>query len=186
MKFRYLLVAGLVGLSVSVFSQSKTTESLHKDYDARAFFFYNNTLRMLNQTEDPAFDQLVKNIEKMKFLMIDKAGKNLVYKTVVANYKKEAFEEAMTSRHEGKSFDVYLKEKNNKTTAMLVLINDEKSLMVLDIVGSVALDQVTKLYTTLGESSDIGKRIKEFTNDDDGRRKRDSDDDNKSDDDDDN
>jgi len=34
---------------------------------------------------------------------------------------------------------------------------------VLDIVGSIALDKVTSLYNTLDQSSDVGKKIKSFT-----------------------
>jgi len=148
-------------------AQSATTEALHKSHaDALTFFFYNNTLRMLNQQEDKEFDELIKDIEKMRFLMIKKSesgfgGKD--YKKLISDYKAEAFEEIMTSRHDGKNFDVYLKEKNGKTNGMLVLVNDSESLYVLDILGTIALDKVTKLYNTLDENTDISKKIKAFT-----------------------
>jgi hypothetical protein len=174
MKSKYL--TGLLVMICSVaLSQSKTTETLQKDYNARAFFFYNNTLRMLNQTEEVGFDELIKDIEKMKFLMIKKDAKALDYKKVISDYKSERFEEAMSSRHEGKTFDVFLKG-DKKTEGMLVLINDASNLMVLDIVGSIALDKVTKLYSTLDKSTDIGQKIREFTgggDDDDDEKKQD-------------
>ena len=82
--------------SLAGFGQSKTTEALQKKYDdAMVFFFYNNTLRMLNQNDDKSFDELIKDIEKMKFLMIDKS-KNFGptdYKKLVSDYKAESFEE---------------------------------------------------------------------------------------------
>jgi hypothetical protein len=83
----------------------------------------------------------------------------------------------MSSRYEGKNFDVYLKEQNGTTKGMLVLINDSTSLYVLDILGRIALDKVTKLYSTLDESTDIGKKIKAFTT-----RDEDKNDDNRKDD----
>ena len=43
---------------------------------------------------------------------------------------------------------------------MIVTVNDSTNLYVLDIVGSIALDKVTKLFTTLDESSDIGEENK--------------------------
>jgi hypothetical protein len=46
---------------------------------------------------------------------------------------------------------------------MIVTVNDSTNLYVLDIVGSIALDKVTKLFSTIDESSDIGKKIKAFT-----------------------
>jgi hypothetical protein len=151
--------------SLYVFSQSKTTEALNKKYsDARVFFFYNNTLRMLNQTDDKDFDELIKDIEKMKLLLIDKSGDfdNADYKKITADYKSESFEEIMTSRHQGKNFDVFMKDRNGKK-GMLVLVSDSSNLYILDIVGSIALNKVTKLYSTIDESSDIGNKIKNFT-----------------------
>jgi len=84
----------------------------------------------------------------------------------------------MTSRYEGKNFDIFVKEKDNKTKSMLVLVNDDKNLYVLDIVGSIALNKVTELYKTIDSSSDIGKRIKAFTGDhdsDDDKEKKEND-----------
>jgi hypothetical protein len=168
MKIKSLLLFTFLGSSLLANAQSKTTEALQKKYDAMAFFFYNNTLRMLNQTEDKAFDELIKNIEKMKFLMINKTTDGFDasgYKKVVNDYKAEKFEEIMTSRYEGKNFDIFIKGTEKKTEAMLVLVNDEKSLYVLDILGSIALNRVTELYNTIDSSSDIGKRIKAFAGD---------------------
>ncbi|HYG03793.1 MAG TPA: DUF4252 domain-containing protein [Chryseosolibacter sp.] len=156
-------VLALVLFVTSAKAQSETTEALQKKYDAQAFFFYNNTLRMLNQANDSSFDELIKDVEKMKFLMIKKGAGSIDYKRVVGDYKNESFEEMMSSRHKGKNFDIFVKEKNNKTTGMLVLINDDANLLVMDIVGSIALNKVTKLFETLDESADFGKKIREFT-----------------------
>lgn len=169
MNNKILLLAFSLLLPFAISAQSSTTEALHKNHnEALALFFYNNTLRMLNQAEDKEFDELIRNIEKMRFLMIKKAESGFGtsdYKKLVSNYKSEAFEEVMTSRYDGKSFDVYLREKDGKTKGMLVLINDVDNLYVLDILGQIALDKVTKLYSTLDESTDISSRIKAFTKD---------------------
>jgi hypothetical protein len=155
----------LLVLSLPAWSQTKTTEALQKAHsDALAFYFYNNTLRMLNQKEDPGFDELVKDIEKMKFLVIDKDQNfsSSDYKKLVSGYKSEAFEEIMTSRLEGKNFDVFLKEQNGKTQGMIVTVNDSSNLYVLDIVGSIALNKITNLFNTIDGSSDIAEKIREM------------------------
>ncbi len=175
------LLLSVLCLSCVASAQSKTTEALHKKYtESLSLFFYNNTLRMLNQSDDKAFDELIKDIEKMKFLMIDKANTfgTAEYKKLVTGYKGESFEEIMTSRYQGKNFDVYLKESGGKTKGMVVLVNDSASLYVLDIVGSIALDKVTSLYSTLDNNSDVGKKIKDFMHDHDDKGKRKEDDDN--------
>jgi len=162
---RYLITVAIIVASLVSNAQSKTTENLHKQNgDALALYFYNNTLRMLNQKEDKDFDALIKDIEKLKFLMIDKQKFGATdYKKLVSSYKSEAFEEIMSSRHEGRNFDVYLKEEGGKTKGMIVTVNDSTSLYVLDIVGSIALDKVTKFVSTLDESTEIGQKIKDFT-----------------------
>lgn len=163
---RTVLAIALFCSCLGAFAQSETTEKLHKRYsDAKALFFYNNTLRMINQKEDKDLDALIKDIEKMKFLMIRKAaGFNAgEYKKLTADYKAEDFEEMMTSRLEGKTFDILAREEDGKTKGMLVLINDAENLFVLDIVGRIAFDQVGKLYKTIDESSEIGKIIQDFT-----------------------
>src|SRR5688572_4522627 len=103
MNFRaILLVITFFATATVSNAQSKTTETLQKNSPgAMSFFFYQNTLRMINQTADPAFDELIKDIEKMKFLMIDKANGKFDasgYKKLVNEYKAESFEEIMTSR----------------------------------------------------------------------------------------
>ncbi len=163
MVFRISVIALLFFCSFTCWSQSKTTQELQSTYkDSRAFFFYNNTLRMINQQEDKAFDEMIRDIEKMKFLMVKKSAGDFNYKHVVDDYKSERFEEVMTSRHQGKNFDVFVREKNGETQAMLVLVNDPENLFVLDIVGSIPLDKVTKLYSEIDESSDIGRKIQKF------------------------
>jgi len=134
---KILLVIFLVAVSpVLLRAQSSTTEALHKKHGGSLeLFFYNNTLRMLNQEDVKEFDEIIKDIEKMRFLMIKKAENNFGnndFKKLVSDYKAEAFQEIMTSRHEGKNFDVYLKEKDGKTNGMLVLINDTENLYVLN------------------------------------------------------
>src|SRR6478609_4130679 len=109
MKKNLLLFIGIIFASVTVFAQSKTTQALDDRFEGLSLYFYKNTLRMLNQKDDKDFDELIKNIEKMKFLMIDKEdkfGKN-EYKKLVSEYQSESFELGMTSRYQGRTFDIY-------------------------------------------------------------------------------
>jgi hypothetical protein len=45
-------------------------------------------------------------------------------------------------------------------------VNDDENLYVLDIVGSFPLNKVSKLFSTIDSSSEIGKRIKDFASHD--------------------
>lgn len=172
---KYIIIIGLFAASAT-WAQTKTTNALEKRFeDSFALFFYNNTLKMLNQKEDKAFDEMIKDIEKMKFLMVTKDPKTFSvadYKNLIKGYKSEAYENVMTARSEGKNFDVYVREENNRVKGTVILVNDSSQLYVLDVVGRVNPQQVSKFFSTLDENSDIAGRIKGFMSDaDDGKKK---------------
>ena len=176
MKKISLLIAGLVIAAASV-AQTQTTNDLQKKFnDSFVLYFYNNTLKMLNQTEDKEFDELIKDIEKMKFLMIDKSQGFSArdYKKLIKDYNSEDYENMLTARSNGKNFDVYLREVNNRVKGTVILVNDSSQLYVLDIVGRVQPDQVTKFFSSLDQNSDIAKKLTDFmgSSDDDKKRKR--------------
>jgi hypothetical protein len=171
---KYFIVLGLVVASTA-YGQTNTTNNLQKRFeDSFALYFYINTLKMLNQTEDKEFDDLIKDIEKMKFLMVDKSKgfSNEDYTKLIEGYKSEDYENMMTARSNGKNFDVYLREDNDKVKGTIILVNDSTQLYVLDIVGRIQPNQVTKFFSKLDDSSDIAKKIKSFTGDSDDDKKR--------------
>ena len=166
MKLLFLLLA----LPVFVSAQTKTTEELDKKYEGLSLYFYKNTLRMLNQTDNKDFDELIKDIEKMKFLMIDKSKSSFAdadYKKLKTGYQSESYEEMMTSRFQGKYFDVYIKQTDGRVKGTVIMASDSANLYVLDIIGRVALDKATSLFSTLNQSTDIGQRVKDFVSSDD-------------------
>jgi hypothetical protein len=162
---RYLSIVFFLLICNILQAQTKTTENLHKNNkEAFTLFFYQNTLRMFNQEDDKDLDELIKGIEKMKFVLVDKKKFGSAdYKKLVSGYKSESFEEIMTSRFEGKNFDVFLKEVSGQTKGMVIAVNDAERLMVLDIVGSIALDKITKFLSSIDKNTEIGDKIRSFT-----------------------
>jgi hypothetical protein len=136
---------------------------------------------MLNQSENKEFDEMIKDIEKMRFLMIDKTKVKLdkdEYKKLLTSYKTEEYEEMMTGRFDGRNFDIYLKEKNGNVKGTVILASDSTSLMVLDILGKIALDKAPELFKAIDSNTDIGGKIKDFVGEPDkeGEKKKKSDD----------
>jgi hypothetical protein len=175
------LIALIIFLSpLAVLAQSKTIEALQKKFgDSFTLFFYKNTLRMLNQTDNKEFDEMIKNIEKMRFIMIDKTQKIFAtadYTKLIHDYKGETYEQIMTTRFNGKTFDVYLKDKKGSPLGTVVLVNDSTRLYVLDILGTIDVRKAGSLFAALDENSDIGQKIKSFLDKDekhkDGGKKR--------------
>lgn len=165
---KYLLVVVCIFSSGMVIGQANTTQALQKEFDGSlSLYFYKNTLRMLNQKDNKEFDELIQNIEKMKFLMVDKTTRNFgmaEYQKLKADYQKEYYESILTSRYQGKNMDIYLKDKKGQTPGTLVLVNDSTSLYVLDIVGTFDVSKAGALFSVIDDSSDIGQQIKNFTN----------------------
>lgn len=162
-----ILAVALLFIASFCFGQTETTNKLSDEYSSRTFFLYNNTLRMVNQAGDKAFDELIKDIEKMKVVWVSKKEKNFgaeQYKKLVAGYKAEKFEEIMTTRYEGKSFNAYVKEKDGDTKGVVVTVDDGDNVYVMDIVGKVALNKITSLFTSLDNDSEIGQKIKGMIN----------------------
>jgi len=156
----------IIAISSSAIAQTKTTEELDKKYEGLSLYFYKNTLRMFNQNDNKDFDELIKDIEKMKFMMIDKAKSSFAigdFKKLVKDYQGEKYEEMMTSRYKGKNLGVYIRQDDGRVKGTVILVNDSSSLYVLDILGRVALDKASTLFKTLDESTDLGQRIKNFT-----------------------
>ncbi len=172
-----LVALFLFSSSVSFLSaQTKTTQSLDDKYDGLTLYFYRNTLRMLNQSEDPAFDELIKDIEKMRFLMIDKTKskfEKVDYKKLLTGYQGEQYEEMMTGRYDGRNFDIYVKEKNGDIKGTVILATDSTSVIVLDILGKIALNKAPDLFKAIDGSTDIGGKIKNFISNDDKKEKED-------------
>jgi len=165
MKLTKLIVVCLACLAGVASAQSKTTQNLDERYEGLSLYFYKNTLRMLNQKDDPDFDALIRNIEKMKFVMISKTSSQFgkaEYKKLVSDYQGEAFEAVMTSRHQGRNFDIYVKDKANSPLSTVVLVNDSTSLFVLDMIGTIDVSKASALFSSLDSSTDIGQKIKNF------------------------
>ena len=145
-------------------AQTKTTERLDEKHDGTSLYFYKNTLRMLNQKEDKEFDEMIKDIEKIRFLMIDRQEEGFTnedYKKLKNDYtKKESFEEIMNGRLEGRNLNVYVRESGGKVKGTIIMAADSSNLYVLDILGKIALDKAGSLFKMIDENSDIAKKIK--------------------------
>ncbi|MFM8743016.1 MAG: DUF4252 domain-containing protein [Cytophagales bacterium] len=152
---------------MGVNAQTKTTENLDKKYEGMSLFFYKNTLRMLNQQDNKEFDEMIKDIEKMRFVMIDKK-KHVVpqweYTSLKKNYRAEQYEEMMTARIDGRNFEILVKEQNGRVKGTIILASDSASLIVLDILGRIALEKARSLFTTIDQSTDVSKMVRNFVN----------------------
>ncbi len=161
-----ITVIGLLA-GLSAFGQAETTQALQKKYeDGFVLFFYKNTLRMLNQAENKEFDDLVRNIEKLKFLMIEKKAGRLApaeYRKIKTDYKSEAYESVMNARYEGRDMEVLIRDKKGEKLRTVILVNDSTNLMVLDIIGTLDVTKAGSLFSMIDSSTEVSGRLKALT-----------------------
>jgi hypothetical protein len=146
-------------------AQTKTTNELTEKHSSWTVFLYHNTMRMINQKDDKDLDELIKDIEKVKIVNINKKEKNfgdIHYKALSASYKAEGFEEIMTTRYEGKNFNAYIKQKDRETIGMVLTVSDSADVYVMDLVGKVALNKIISLFNILENNTDIQDQVRQF------------------------
>lgn len=133
------------------FAQSSTTQAFHEDHeDAFVLFFYRNTLKMLNQDDNPDFIEIIKDIDKMKFIRVNKLEEGLKkedYNQLVKDYYDEDFEDLMTMRHEGMNVNAYIQEDDGVTTGIVILMQDDQTISILDIKGTVPISKMATIIT---------------------------------------
>ena len=146
-----LLTLLILILPLYGYSQSKTTQEFSKAHDdAFVLFFYQNTLKMLNQDDNPEFAELIKDIDKMKFIRVDTKTAGFTkedYKKLVAKYHDEDFEDLMNMRHEGMNVNAYIQEDDGVTTGIVMLMQDDSTVSVLDIKGAVPINKLLTLIS---------------------------------------
>ena len=107
-------------------------------------------LNQMNSEEFEEFDELIKDIDKMKFVRVDKQERNFTdddFKDLVDSYHDEKFEDLMNMRYEGMKVNVYIQEDDGITTGLVMLMTDDTSISILDIKGKVPLNKLATLIS---------------------------------------
>ena len=61
----------------------------------------------------------------------------------------------MTMRHQGANLNVFIKEKNETTTGLVILMEDDENFSILDIKGAVPLQRIAELVSKLQSADGI-------------------------------
>ena len=142
-----------------VYGQSKVMRNLADEFpDARALVFYYSSLNMLNLEDDPEFSEMIRDIEKIKLLIIDKEDNefNTNVTTAIKNdLKKYDFEELMTVKSKDYDIGVFIIEDDGDIEGFFFLMDEEDSLIAVDLVGSMPVGGVGMLIDKISEANDF-------------------------------
>lgn len=126
--------------------------------EARALVFYYSSLNMLNIEDDPEFAEMIKDIEKIKVLIVEKESTEVSKKVIVGlktDLTKYDFEELMTVRNKDYDIGVYIKEDDSDIEGFFFIMNEEDSLVAVDLVGSMPVGDVGMLIDKIKQANDF-------------------------------
>ena len=112
----------------------------------------------------------------MRFLVIDKVKQkftNEELKNLMKSYRDENYETVISSRLDGRKFEVVVKEVGNRVKGTILVASDSSNLYILDIVGRVAIDKAASLFKAIDGNSDIGQKVRDFVTKDNRDGKKD-------------
>jgi hypothetical protein len=142
-----------------LFGQSKVMKNLADEFpEARALVFYYSSLNMLNIEEDPEFAEMIKDIEKIKVLIVEKESSEVSDK-IIAELKNDLtkydFEELMTVRNKDYDIGVYINEDDSDIEGFFFIMNEEENLIAVDLVGSMPVGDVGMLIDKIKQANDF-------------------------------
>lgn len=146
---RTIIIVFSLLIQISLSAQSKTIEKFRKAYpEDQNVFFYSSTLNMLNIEESLDFEDLIKDIEKIAVLIYKKENKAFSAEKIsgiVESLKKEKYVELMIINESGNKINLYKKDKRDKTVGFAALVNNEESLVLIDVKGSIDFKKFMEL-----------------------------------------
>lgn len=146
---RTFIVLFTLFIYTGLFSQSKSIEKFRKTYpEDQNVFFYSSTLNMLNVEESPEFEDLIKDIEKIAVLIYKKEEREFGSEQIngiVAGLKREKYVELMVISDSGNKINLYKKDKRDRTVGFAALVDNEESLVLIDVKGSIDFKKFMEL-----------------------------------------
>jgi hypothetical protein len=115
--------------------------------ELKKYFVYQSTLRMINQNNDPGFNQLIKNVRKINVYLGKEENTQILagsFKTMVSDLKNENFEELITAKYETTRLHLMSSETKQKSYYVLTL-RDNNDFALMEMDGSLNLEYLQSL-----------------------------------------
>jgi len=131
--------------SISSPAQSKLFASLQDSPSLDTeLYFYASTLRMINIQRNPGFDEMVKDIRRMKFFKLRDYKINEI-RELAGQFKEEGFEELMTM--EGKDETFYILGRSDDE--FISLVKAEGDMIAVSLEGKIGVHKIPELIESL-------------------------------------
>jgi len=153
-----------LGMFLLLGMPAKAQTDISKQLDgypgSRTLFFYKNTLRMFNYTKDEAFERLIKDVDKVRYVTVpvieqEGAFTESDYKGLKGAIEAEGFEVLLSARQGNAYINAYVKGDADSPEGFMatILTKDDdddgtQSLQVIDMKGFIDPNEVSGLLDT--------------------------------------
>lgn len=132
-----------------IFSQSKSITRFRSDYkESSNLFFYSSTLKMLNPEGNPDFDEILKDVEKVRILNYTKQEQEFDRDDIAKlkkNMQDEGYISLMMIREEGNSIELFNRERKKRTIGFVAVVENDRTLVLIDLTGSIDIKKFLEL-----------------------------------------
>lgn len=149
----------LILFSLTVFLSVQGQENLFKEFaDAhkeRAFCFYPSTLRMLNISGNPDFNEAVNGVEKLLVYKLDSiSAADRLYDGMLNDFRKKGFEEYISIT--GGTYAASLLVSPEDTDMQYVgVFSDESSTLAFYLTGDLKWEEIPKMFNSIKDGDFI-------------------------------
>ncbi len=163
----YFLLSVLLFISLMGYSQSKAMRNFSDIHDdAFTMVFYYSTLKMWIPEDEPELIQVIRDLEKIKLLRMDEGefeGKAAL-SAIKSDLVDEGYEEALVMKSPERDMMVYIHEKNGKQKGIFMMLGEDSSVTILDIIGSIPIDKLLTLQDKIQTLTEDGSFLQNFKN----------------------
>jgi len=139
----------LMLIAMSSYGQSKSITRFRSDFKENSnMFFYSSTLKMLNTENNPELAEMLDDIEEIRVLNYEKNAQKFNSSDISGlknSLKEEDYNIIMTMNENGNSITLYNREKRGKTVGFVAMVENSKSLVLIDLIGSIDVKKFLEL-----------------------------------------
>lgn len=154
---KVILIFSALFLSGFLAAQNTPVDNLFEKYSGKdgftSIYITSYMFSMFSdlETDDPEFDELVKNLKAIKILATDSSfvGNVNFYKEIMDKLPKEQYKELMVIKEKDQDVKFLVNEKNGKIIELLLIAGGKEDNALISIQGNIDLKNISKLSKSI-------------------------------------
>ncbi|MCT4664068.1 MAG: DUF4252 domain-containing protein [Flavobacteriales bacterium] len=169
MKTKLLILSLFIGafafaqnnIFTKYFDDLSTSEGITKVNISGKLFGLLSHLEMEDQEDQEVVDML-KTITNFTMYTLDEDLKTNSLLNKVNKLSRKGYESLMTVEEKDETINFMIKEKNNKVSELVMVVNSDSNLVLMSISGLIDLDKLSKLSKVGISQTDKLKKLKKL------------------------